>query len=145
MSGEQGCWNQSLIPSHSSAPLRWVPSYKAKHHTSSPFCGCGGTVSWRTPCPGAVEKARRWICVCKYSVYPYVCVCVVLYDIWLSVCGLFDVEALGCNVFLMHNKSCGEAQPNFRSLSFLRWPSNVSSWIVVMGKYTVCTSIKSMK
>lgn len=54
-------------------------------------------------------------------------VCVVLYDIWLSLCGLFDVEALGCNVFLMHNKSCGEAQPNFRSLSFLRWPSNASS------------------
>lgn len=42
---------------------------KAKHHTSSPFCGCGGTVSWRTPCPRAVEETRRkqWVCVCVYT------------------------------------------------------------------------------
>lgn len=51
-----------------------------------------------------------------YSVYIYVCVCVVMYDICVSLCGLFDVDALGCYVFLMHSKSCGEA--HFGSLSF---------------------------
>lgn len=51
--------NQSSVPSGNGAPLHWAPPCQAKHHTSSPFCGCGGRASWRTPCPGAVGEKKK--------------------------------------------------------------------------------------
>lgn len=51
--------NQSSVPSGNGAPLHWAPPCQVKHHTSSPFCGCGGRASWRRPCPGAVGEKKK--------------------------------------------------------------------------------------
>lgn len=131
--------HRSFIPSGSGALFHWVPPCKAKHHTSSPFCGCGGTASWKTPCPGAAGKTRRkkWNCVCMYSMCIYIHACGY---VWYTVCVWSFWSWCLWLRFLIRNKFCGGAQAHLRSLS-----SNASSWIFVMRKCTACTSIKSMK
>lgn len=59
------CLNQSLYPiKHwGSSPFGACP--KAKRHTSFPFCECGGTMSWRMPCPGAVEENKEIVNTCS--------------------------------------------------------------------------------
>ena len=100
--GKQGCLYQSFIPSGSGAPLHWVPTPEAKHRISSLFCGCGGTVSWRTPYPEAAKETRRrlWNCDFMYCEFHSV------HSMWACVSpwGLFDVHALGWVVFLKHKK-----------------------------------------
>lgn len=47
----RGCYRQSLIP-------LLVAFLGSKHRTSSLFCGCGGTASWKRPYPAAAQP--RW-------------------------------------------------------------------------------------
>lgn len=96
------CLNQSLYPiKHwGSSPFGACP--KAKRHTSFPFCECGGTMSWRTPCPGAVEENKEIVNTCSsvYSIY----LCVIYMQV--CPCGLFMLMPWAA--LLKHNESCAE-------------------------------------
>lgn len=94
-----------------------------RRRTSSPFCGCGGTASWRRPCPGAAEKEGDGEAA-DADTRP------------LSHCDPSAIDALGGVGFLTRNVSRGaEAAP--------QTASNASSSIFVMERRSACARINS--
>lgn len=90
-------------------------------------------MSWRMPCPGAVEENKEIVntCASVYSIY----LCVIYMQV--CPCGLFMLMPWAA--LLKHNESCAESRTHFSSVSFSQIAFKWKLWNLCDGKmYSVC-------